>query len=252
MVYYCHKLFLFGGINENKEILNDFWSLDFKRSPLIWEKIIPLGKLPAQRIYHSMNLYKYYHDEEIIIIFGGRDKDSNSLSDIFGIKNNKSNWEFCDFQENKNIKKSKNFPLNFKKSKIKFDYPIKDHSLKSVHHRSIIIGPFLFVTGGEKNSEENNIWNLNVFSMKSMKWYFLGNLNLYRHSIFEYQNIKSIEDYDIFIYAFGGLNSETNEFNKDLIKIDVIELFSKDETLNNELDDYVNSYVSYKKEKEIK
>ena len=40
------------------------------------------------------------------------------------------------------------------------------------------------------------------------------------------------------------MQTELNQFNKDLIKIDVVGLFSKDETLNNELDDYLNSYVS--------
>lgn len=247
MVYFKNILYLFGGFNEKKEILNDFWSLNFEKTPFNWTRINPLGKIPMARIYHSMNLFKYYHNEEIIVIFGGRDSEGKSLSDIFGIKRNKNYWEFCYFSSKESsLKLLKYTPLVARKTHQNFNKKSIEPP-KCIHHRSVFIGPFLFVTGGEKQSE--NEFDLNVFSMISMKWFQLAKVNLYRHSIFEYLNIKNAEEYDIFLYAYGGLNSESDKFSDDFIKYDVIELFSGIEILNNELDEYVNNYVNFMKDK---
>lgn len=99
MIYLIPTLILFGGCKEN-EILNDFWILYTDKTPFKWIKVSPIGESPKPRVYHTANLFKYYHNEEMIVIFGGRDKSNNSLSDIVGIKKNLNNeWEWCYFYD---------------------------------------------------------------------------------------------------------------------------------------------------------
>ena len=233
MVHYGNTLLLFGGCKET-EILNDIWILYTNKTPFKWQKLNPLGNSPNPRVYHTANLFKYYHNEEMIIIYGGRDKANNSLSDLFGLRKNINNqWEWFNFYENKNEKNNEIIKIEGK-------------SINREQHSCIFIGPFLFAVGGKTN---NIKISFDVFSMISLKWFNFGYLDYNRHVVWGYQNIKSEDEYDMYLYIYGGFVGETSEINNDFIRIDVIELFSSNEILNNELDEYINNYLNREMEK---
>jgi len=339
MIYLNSSLILFGGCKE-KEILNDFWILYTDKTPFKWIKIDPLGENPKPRVYHTANLFKYYHNEEMIVIFGGRDHANNSLSDIVGVRKNiDGEWEWCYFfdkflsesfqninnnnynylnyevesdfinsskedktgnknnnnnnnlleneKQNENPNKHKNSAtttvnkaeygsfstkenfLNFVQTRNSTqdssDNPYNNNSseplkpfllnkygisLARQQHSCVFIGPFLFVVGGRTCTKEKA--RFDVFSMISLQWYNFGTLDFYRHTVWGFQNIKSVDEYDMYLYIFGGFIGETSKLNKDFIMIDVIELFSSNEILNNELDDYINNVINMEIERSIK
>jgi len=293
MIYLNPTLILFGGSNE-KETLNDFWILNTDKTPFQWINIDPIGERPIPRVYHTANLFKYYHNEEMIVILGGRDHKNNSLSDFVGVRKNiHKEWEWCFFSENlsskttktsdcknniyedksklnfnkinvqskgsENIKKSNNLQnlntiINKKIANNQSDeQTLKNNitiNLKREQHSCTFIGPFLFVVGGRSYTIEKS--RFDVFSMISLKWYNFGKLDFYRHTVWGFQNIKTVDEYDIFLFIYGGFIGENSKLNNNFIRIDVIELFSSIEILNNELDEYINNVISLEKEKNEK
>ena len=77
--------------------------------------------------------------------------------------------------------------------------------------------------------------------MNKHKWYRFGNVALFRHSIWIYYTITSIDKYDVFMYIYGGFDGDNGSMiNPDLYKVDIVNLFVKIESLNVELNDYIN------------
>lgn len=225
MVYIMPILILFGGSGES-EILNDIWIMSTDKTPFKWEKVAPNGEMPTARVYHTANLYKVAGNSEMMIIFGGRDKANNSLFDVMGIKKDtNNNWEWTDF--------SKAAMLNDSNSSSNV-IPIGRHQ-----QCAAFFGPFLFVVGGRAGGKESATFD--VFSMNKYKWYRFGNINLFRHSIWVYNNIISQDKYEVYLYIYGGFDGDNNsQINPNLYRVNIVELFNRDETLKNELNDHIS------------
>ena len=220
MVYIMPILILFGGSGES-EILNDIWIMSTDKTPFRWEKITPAGILPTARVYHTANLYKVAGNSEMMVIFGGRDKANNSLYDVMGIKKDtNNNWEWFDFSK-----------LNTTDNNV---IPVGRHQ-----QCAAFFGPFLFVVGGRAGAKESSTFD--VFSMNKYKWYRFGNINLFRHSIWVYNNIISQDKYEVYLYVYGGFDGDINsQINPNLFRVNLVDLFNKDETLKNELNDHIS------------
>ena len=153
MVYIMPILILFAGSGKS-EILNDIWILSTDKTPFKWEKLSIGGNNPLPRVYHTANFYKVSGNiaAEMMIIFGGREKDNNSLNDLAGIRRDINNeWEWVDFQKNSSYSES---------------VPIARHQ-----HCAAFLGPFLFIVGGRVGSREQATFD--VYSMNKYKWYRL-------------------------------------------------------------------------------
>lgn len=219
MVYIMPILILFGGSGKS-EILNDVWILSTDKTPFKWEKINVNGTFPTARVYHTANLYKVAGNAEMMIIYGGRDKENISLNDLVGIKKDSNNeWEWCDF------------PKNYSNTDV---VPVGRHQ-----QCAAFFGPFLFVVGGRVGGRDPATFD--VYSMNKLKWYRFGNIALFRHSIWVYYNIISQDKYEVYLYIYGGFDGDNNsQINPYLYKINIVDLFSKDESLKNELSDHIS------------
>ncbi len=86
-----------------------------------------------------------------------------------------------------------------------------------------------------------DVSTFDVYSMNKMKWYKFGAISLFRHSIWIYYNIVSQEKYEVYLYIYGGFDGDNNSLiNANLYKVNVVDLFSKDESLKNELNDHIS------------
>lgn len=219
MVYIMPVLILFGGSGKN-EILNDIWILSTDKTPFKWEKLSTPGYNPIPRVYHTANLYKV-QGNEMMIVFGGRDKDNNSLCDIAGLKRKEnSEWEWIDFPKG-------NSDIN----------PIARHQ-----QCAALFGPFLFVVGGRVGGKD--VATFDVYSLNKLRWYRFGSISLFRHSIWIYYNIYSQEKFEVFLYIYGGFDGDNNsQINSNLFRINIYDLFSKEESLKYELSDHINSIL---------
>jgi protein phosphatase len=233
MVYIMPILILFGGSGKS-EILNDIWTLSTDKTPFKWEKLSIRGNNPLPRVYHTANFYKVSGNvaAEMMIIFGGREKDNNSLNDLVGIRRDNNNeWEWVDFQKNSSYNES---------------VPVSRHQ-----HCAAFLGPFLFIVGGRVGSKEQATFD--VYSMNKYKWYRFGNIALFRHTIWVYYNIVSQEKFDVFLYIYGGFDGDNNsQINSNLYKINIVDLFANNESLKTELSEYISMLVYIQTQKKIK
>lgn len=224
MVYIIPILILFGGSGRS-EILNDVWILSTEKVPFKWENVNISG-VPNKRVYHSANLFKVHGNTEMMIVFGGRNSESVSVAEITGIKKTKENeWEWVEFP----------------KQGTQDVLPLPRHQ-----HCATFFGPFLFIVGGRVSV--NSPASFDAYSMNKHKWYRFGNVALFRHSIWIYYTITSIDKYDVFMYIYGGFDGDNGSMiNPDLYKVDIVKLFSKIESLNFELNDYINQLLIMQK-----
>ena len=74
-------LILFGGSTGN-QTLNDTWCIDLTQEKMQWEFLQIKGSKPSPRVYHSADLCKYGAASGMIIIFGGRDNESQTNKEI--------------------------------------------------------------------------------------------------------------------------------------------------------------------------
>ncbi len=221
MVYILPILVLYGGSGKS-EIMNDIWILSTDKVPFKWEKVSVLG-IPNQRVYHTANIFKPHGNPEVMIVFGGRDKDNKSLADVAGLKKslNSNDWEWIDFEK----------------------YNTKDnYSLARHQHCATFFGPFLFIVGGRVSVKEPATFD--VYSMNKNKWYKFGNVALFRHSIWIYYSITTGDKYEVYMYIYGGFDGDNGSMiNPDLFRINIVSLFSKVESLHYELSEYINQLL---------
>lgn len=80
-------LILFGG-NTEKQAVNDVWCLNTNsKMPFSWTKLNIRGELPSARVYHSAAYCGAGAATGMIVIFGGRNSNNQSLYDTWGKKN---------------------------------------------------------------------------------------------------------------------------------------------------------------------
>lgn len=222
MVYILPILILYGGSGKS-EVLNDIWILSTDKVPFKWEKINVTG-IPNLRVYHTANLYKPHGNSEMMIVFGGRDKENKSLSDISGLKrsNNNIDWEWIDIHK-----------MN-----------TSDFVSSPRHqHCATFFGPFLFIVGGRVSGKD--LPSFDVYLMTKNKWFRFGNISLFRHSIWMYYTISTSDKYEVYMYIYGGFDGDNGSMiNPDLFRINILSLFSKkSELLVAELNEYINQLL---------
>jgi len=87
-------LLTFGG-NTGTEAVNDFWCLDVEKSPFAWNKLSTTTEQPSVRVYHSAAFCDRGTANGMIVIFGGRTKDSSALNDTWGLRRHRTgNWDW--------------------------------------------------------------------------------------------------------------------------------------------------------------
>ena len=92
--------------------------------------------------------------------------------------------------------------------------------------------------------EEDLLILVSLLSFVSNSWYRFGSVGLFRHTIWIYYNDSKFEDIELFLYIYGGFDSEHNpEINSKLFKINIFELFSKKENLKEELNEYITNLI---------
>ena len=226
MIYIFPNLILFGGSsnsgpNRKNVILKDVWLFPTDKTPFNWIKVeTESSSLLTARLYHTCCVYQKINGEgDDLVLFGGRDAQNVSLKDLSLLEKQKDN-----FYKWKYISPKNNDPA-----------PISRHQ-----HSATMFGPFLFVIGGR--SSHTPITTFDVFSFISYSWYRFGNVGIFRHTIWIYFNDYKDNDYELFLYIYGGFDSEHNpEINSKLFKINIIDLFNQNPVLKEEL----NSYLAY-------
>jgi len=94
MSYKNTFIFLFGG-NTSSDSTNDTWFLPISKVPFKWEKLEFKSPIPDPRIYHTSCAYNGVESGGMLMIFGGRDKNSNPRNDLWTLfKKTDGSWEW--------------------------------------------------------------------------------------------------------------------------------------------------------------
>ncbi len=231
MVYIFPNLILFGGSsnsgqNRKNVIMKDVWIFPTDKTPFNWIRLdTESNSMLTARLYHTACVYQKINGEsESLVLFGGRDSQNVSLKDLCLLTKIKDNNK--EFYQWIYVTPKNNDPA-----------PISRHQ-----HSSTMFGPFLFVIGGRSSHTPNTTFD--VFSFKSNSWYRFGIVGLFRHTIWVYYNDTKQDDFELFLYIYGGFDSEHNpEINSKLFKINILDLFSTNPILKEELNDYLNELI---------
>ena len=231
MVYIFPNLILFGGSsnsgqNKKNVIMKDVWIFPTDKTPFNWIRLeTESNSMLTARLYHTACVYQKINGEsESLVLFGGRDSQNVSLKDLcLLVKQKENNKEFYQWIY---VTPRNNDPA-----------PISRHQ-----HSSTMFGPFLFVIGGRSSHTPNTTFD--VFSFKSNSWYRFGTVGLFRHTIWVYYNDTKQDDFELFLYIYGGFDSEHNpEINSKLFKINILDLFNTNPILKEELNEYLNELI---------
>ena len=231
MVYIFPNLILFGGSsnsgqNRKNIIMKDVWIFPTDKTPFNWIRLeTESNSILTARLYHTACVYQKINGEgESLVLFGGRDSQNVSLKDLcLLVKQKENNKEYYQWLY---VTPRNNDPA-----------PISRHQ-----HSSTMFGPFLFVIGGRSSHTPNTTFD--VFSFKSNSWYRFGTVGLFRHTIWVYYNDSKQDDIELFLYIYGGFDSEHNpEINSKLFKINILDLFSTNPILKEELNEYLTELI---------
>ena len=229
MVYIYPNLILFGGSsnagpNKKNIIMKDVWIFPTDKTPFNWIRLDTEGNsLVTARLYHTSCVYqKITGESESLVLFGGRDSQNVSLKDL------------CLLTKQKGSAGKEAYQWTYINPSNNEVQPISRHQ-----HSATMFGPFLFVIGGR--SSHSSFTTFDVFSFLSNNWFRFGSVGLFRHTIWIYFNDSKPEEVELFLYIYGGFDSEHNpEINSKLFKINIFELFSKKENLKEELNEYLS------------
>lgn len=235
MVYVSPVLVLFGGSSNNSQnqknvIMKDVWIFHTDKAPFKWISLDTESSfILSARLYHTSCVYQKYNGEsDALVLFGGRDSQNVSLKDLCLLVKKKDNgkeyYQWLYTQSNNNQTNS-NGTVS----------PISRHQ-----HSATMFGPFLFIIGGRSSHATRTTFD--VFSFVSRNWHRFGTIGLFRHTIWVYFNDSKPDNMELYLYIYGGFDSERNpEINSKLYRINIFDLFSKDDVLKEELDEYINA-----------
>jgi protein phosphatase len=188
-------LVLFGG-NIGDTETNDCWVLDIQRVPISWTEVKCKGELPPARVYHGAALCSVGTAKGMIIVFGGRSRDKEALSDTWGLtrhRNNTYEW---------------------------LRAPQKGlcHPTGRYQHTCLFLGSLLIVVGGKSDKGDESV-PLQVYDMMKNEWSSFENIERFRHDAFVRQT-------DLYIY--GGFSLKTPNVPTDsLLKLNLYTVFEK-------------------------
>lgn len=80
-----HKMFVFGGLDEDHSTLNDFWKLNLETWQ--WESILLKGDSPTARSGHSCQVVNDY-----LILFGGIKEIGHETNELFSCNLESNEW----------------------------------------------------------------------------------------------------------------------------------------------------------------
>lgn len=111
MVYSKPHIVIFGGYC-GSEPNNETWILSIEQTPFKWQKIEFNKELPPQRVYHTGSLCSSGKAAGMIVIFGGRGKTQEILSDTWGLRKHRDgSWEWIKAPHNGDVVPSGRFQV---------------------------------------------------------------------------------------------------------------------------------------------
>lgn len=111
MVYSKPYIVIFGG-HSVTEPSNDTWVLSIEQTPFKWQKVESSKETPAPRVYHSGALCSNGKAGGMIVIFGGRGKSQETLSDTWGLRKHRDgSWEWIKAPHNGDVEPASRFQV---------------------------------------------------------------------------------------------------------------------------------------------
>ena len=107
---YNDGLYIFGGISDEGEKLNDFWRFDL--SSHSWQEVLAEGERPTGRSGHSSVVYK-----DVLIIFGGMKDITKETNDMYSYNFTTNIWTLFQYEHQVRDPVSPDQLEEFKKTK---------------------------------------------------------------------------------------------------------------------------------------
>lgn len=115
---------------------------------------------PAARVYHTASIWGSADRKDMVLVFGGRSVNGESLNDLWGLRRH-ANGQW-DWQQAPS--RSVNAP------------PIPRSQHAALCYKNL----FLAIGGKGQNPDEN--LSLEIFNLAQSEWYKLGPINRFRHA----------------------------------------------------------------------
>lgn len=180
------NLILFGGSN-GSDTMNDTWCLNISNNLFQWNKLEISGPMPTPRVYHSADLCQFGGANGMIIIFGGRNMQAQTLNEVWGLRRHRDGkWDWTRPPE-------------------KSDQVAQ---LDRYQHRSIFYGSLMFNVGGKINDSICNNF-ISVYDYEHNKWYTANGPECFRHVCWIYKDK---------LYVHGGLDNKNKILGKGAIQ----------------------------------
>jgi diadenosine tetraphosphatase ApaH/serine/threonine PP2A family protein phosphatase len=180
------NLILFGGSN-GSDTMNDTWCLNIANNLFQWTKLDISGLIPSPRVYHSADLCQFGGANGMIIIFGGRNAQAQTLNEVWGLRRHRDGkWDWTRPPE-------------------KTDQVAQ---LDRYQHRSIFYGSLMFNVGGKINDSICNNF-ISVYDYEHNKWYTANGPECFRHVCWIYKDK---------LYVHGGLDNKNKILGKGAIQ----------------------------------
>ncbi|AFZ81481.1 Ser/Thr protein phosphatase family member protein [Theileria equi strain WA] len=181
MVFAKPNLVVIGG-NDGQRATNDVWYLNVEQSPFSWTEVsfAPSITLPPKRVYHSAELCCSGIACGMIVIFGGRNSESKSLNDTWGLRRHRDgSWDWI-------------------------EAPVKLGSLPEsrYQHASAFIGNKLVIIGGRNDSDINRGLPVSIYDTETLEWFTASAVHRFRHTCWNNNGN---------IYIFGGFLHQTQK-----------------------------------------
>ena len=220
IIYYAPYLFIFGGSLGNSltnEVHYAFINQNSISQPIKWNilKTIENTPVPPPRIYHACSIYKCDNASNLIVIHGGRNEKGIPLNDCWGLRKHRNgtwDWQLAIYEKGYN-------------------------PIRRFQHTITIFYNFLIVLGGR--DETNNELPIEIYDIKTLKWFQAIFLNKFRHTTWIVDDL---------IYIHGGFQLNNNFIpTNDIIKINLIKLFYSNDILKKEYNE-LKKNIDKKKE----
>lgn len=200
LVYFKPFLLVFGG-NTGSEPVNDIWSLNLEKSPLIWNKIETKNECPPVRVYHSASVCTVGSAAGMMVVFGGRTADGSALNDTWGFRRHRDGrWDWV-------------------------KAPYKSVGVKPLgryQHTTLFINSLFLVIGGRTNNTNDNI-PLEVYDTQTSDWFKFGNFQRFRHASWLT---------DQWLFMFGGFDQKNPNIPTDeLLRVNLAKLLQKNQNI---------------------
>lgn len=175
MCYFKPNIILFGG-NNGASSLSDVWFMNSEVNPFQWnEVVLPMNaKKPMERIYHSAAICRDGPASGMMVVFGGRSIQNQSLRDVWGLRQHRNgSWDWI-------------------------AAPTKRGSLPDARfqHTCLFLGTKLFIIGG-RDTDVGRAVSSALYDTETCAWTSFAGMGRFRHSSWVFNHA---------IYAFGGFD----------------------------------------------